>query len=80
MIEQSNKELELKLDSRLKQNNNASPMVKLRENKRHNVDTIHNHRNTLAQEVIYEVDGENGSQISRASSQSTLKPDSNTQV
>ncbi len=47
------------------------------------VDTIHNHRNTLAQEVIYEVEASEeeeaveGKQLSRASSQSTLKPEPN---
>ena len=66
VIEKSNQELELRLDSADKPYNNRTQLSKNR------VDTIHNNRH-LDQEVIYE-DGL--SDLSRSSSQSTLKPDS----
>ncbi len=76
---QSNKELELKLDRgqqqqlRLRQHQQLPHRVQLRERRSAPVDTIHNHRNTLAQEVIYEVGAEEaeaeeagaGSELSR---------------
>ena len=64
VIEKSNEELESKLI--------RSPPKK---NKRPVVDTIHNNRNNLSTEVIYEVEPEDGNSkpISRASSQSTIK-------
>ncbi len=66
VIERSNQELELKL-SHL-----SSPPKGTLPYQRCSVDTIHNHRNTLAQEVIYEVDL-GSEQMSRTSSMSTIK-------
>eukprot|EP00095_Tigriopus_kingsejongensis_P006000 maker-scaffold505_size153196-snap-gene-0.19 protein:Tk06000 transcript:maker-scaffold505_size153196-snap-gene-0.19-mRNA-1 annotation:"AGAP006598-PA" len=68
VIEKSNHELELKLD----RSHPSSPNVKsTRHQLTHpRVDTIHNNRN-LSQEVIYEI--ESNADLSRTSSQSTLK-------
>ena len=66
VIEKSNQELELRLNSNDKNSNNRTQLSKNR------VDTIHNNRH-LDQEVIYE---DSLSDLSRSSSQSTLKPDS----
>ncbi len=66
VIERSNQELELKL-SRV-----SSPPKGILSYQRSSVDTIHNHRNTLAQEVISEIDS-GSEQMSRTSSMSTIK-------
>lgn len=67
VIEKSNQELELRLD----RSQPNSPMKTSRRQLTHpRVDTIHNNRN-LSQEVIFEI--ESGSDLSRTSSQSTIK-------
>ena len=68
VIEKSNQELELRLDSSERGSiNNRTQLT------RNRVDTIHNNRH-LDQEVIYE--DTLSDSLSRSSSQSTLKPDS----
>jgi hypothetical protein len=88
VIEQSNNELEQKLNNggtpeKLKQpplpNLMRPPIFNGGRHPHRVIDTIHNNKNSLAQEVIYEVEAVNttlpngGSPLLRSSSQSTLK-------